>query len=60
MGASVTIQKKYIHVRKNQKDVTHRVIRCADKSIASETTMKMTHEKVGICRRYVHHKEMCI
>ncbi len=30
------------------------------KSIACETTMKMTHEEVGIRRRYVHHKEMYI
>jgi hypothetical protein len=30
------------------------------KSIASETTMKMTHKEVGIRRRYVCHKEMCI
>jgi hypothetical protein len=30
------------------------------KSIASETTMKMTHEEVGIRRRYVRRKEMCI
>jgi hypothetical protein len=30
------------------------------KSIAGETTMKMTHAKVGIRRRYVRHKEMCI
>jgi hypothetical protein len=22
--------------------------------------MKMMHKEVGICRRYVHHKEMCI
>jgi hypothetical protein len=27
------------------------------KSIAGETTMKMTHKEVGICRRYVRHKE---
>ncbi len=30
------------------------------KSIAGETTMKMMHEEVGICRRYVRHKEICI
>jgi hypothetical protein len=30
------------------------------KSIAGETTMKMTHEEVGIRSRYVRHKEMCI
>ncbi len=30
------------------------------KSIATETTLKKTHEKVGINQRYVHHKEMCI
>ncbi len=30
------------------------------KGIAGETTMKMTHKEVGICRRYVLHKEMCI
>jgi hypothetical protein len=30
------------------------------KRIAGEITMKMTHENVGICRRYVCHKEMCI
>jgi hypothetical protein len=30
------------------------------KSIAGETTMKMMHEEVGIRRRYVCHKEMCI
>jgi hypothetical protein len=30
------------------------------KSIAGETTKKMTHKEVGICRRYVCHKEMCI
>jgi hypothetical protein len=30
------------------------------KSIAGETTMKMMHEEVGICRRYVRHKEMCV
>jgi hypothetical protein len=30
------------------------------KGIASETTMKMMHEEVGIRRRYVLHKEMCI
>ncbi len=30
------------------------------KGIARETTMKMTHEKVEIHRRYVLHKEMCI
>jgi hypothetical protein len=30
------------------------------KSIASETTMKMTHEEVRIHRRYVRHKEICI
>ncbi len=51
--------EKNEYVRKNQKDVTHWVIRCAQ-SIAGETTMKMTHDEVGIRRRYVHHKEMCI
>ena len=30
------------------------------KSIAGVTTMKMTHEEVGIRRWYVCHKEMCI
>jgi hypothetical protein len=30
------------------------------KSIAGETAMKMMHDEVGICRRYVHYKEMCI
>jgi hypothetical protein len=30
------------------------------KSIAGVTIIKMTHEEVGICRRYVCHKEMCI
>ncbi len=30
------------------------------KSIAGETTMKMMHKEVVICRRYVRHKEMCI
>jgi hypothetical protein len=30
------------------------------KNIAAETTMKMMHEEVEICRRYVCHKEMCI
>jgi hypothetical protein len=30
------------------------------KSIAGETTMKMTHKEVGIRRRYVCHKKMCI
>jgi hypothetical protein len=28
------------------------------KSIACETTMKMMHKEVGICRRYVRHKEI--
>jgi hypothetical protein len=28
------------------------------KSIAGETTMTMTHEEVGIHKRYVRHKEM--
>jgi hypothetical protein len=30
------------------------------KSIASETTMKMMHKEVGICKRYVCHKEIFI
>ncbi len=30
------------------------------KSIAGETTIKMTHEEVGIRRGYVCHNEMCI
>jgi hypothetical protein len=30
------------------------------KGIAGETTMKMTHKEVVICRRYVLHKKMCI
>ncbi len=30
------------------------------KSIAGETTMKMAQEEVGIRRRYVCHKEMCL
>jgi hypothetical protein len=30
------------------------------KSIGGETTMKMRHNEVGICRRYGLHKEMCI
>jgi hypothetical protein len=30
------------------------------KSIAGVKIMKMTHKEVGIRRKYVHHKEMCI
>jgi hypothetical protein len=30
------------------------------KSIAGETTMKMMHKELGIHRRYVFYKEMCI
>ncbi len=30
------------------------------KGIAGETTIEMTHKEVGIPRRYVPHKEMCI
>ncbi len=34
--------------------------RYVPKSIAGETTMKMMHEEVRICIRYVCHNEMCI
>jgi hypothetical protein len=51
---------KKMYTRKNQKNMTHRISRCVPKSIAGETTMKTTHEEVGIHRRYVCHKEMCI
>ncbi len=30
------------------------------KGIADDTTMKTMHEEVGIHKRYVLHKEMCI
>jgi hypothetical protein len=50
----IWFRQENVYLRWNQEDVTHWKIR-----LANETTMKMTHKDIGICRRYVLQKEMC-
>ena len=52
-------KQENVYVRKNQK-MWHIGLLDVPKSIAGVTIMKMMHEEVGIRRRYVCHKEMCI
>ncbi len=52
--------KKKIYMYKRLRKMWHIGLLDVPKSVASETTMKMTHKEVGIRRRYVPHKEMCI
>ncbi len=55
----IWFRQENVYLRWNQKDVTHWKIRCAERH-CGETIMKMTHKEVGIHRRYILHKEMCI
>ena len=51
--------RKCIHKKDSERCDTSGLLD-VPKSIAGETTMKMMQEEVGIHRRYVRHKDMCI
>jgi hypothetical protein len=54
------VQTRKCTRKKESGEMRHIGLLDVPKSIAGVTIMKMMHEEVGIRRRYVRHKEMCI